>query len=198
MDSLIHLVKIRSFKWLLVVNSIKEELERLWMVNPGGALLLFSTKVTREEFIWWNTDLIGYSDEAWQSLNSGAICRGIGGYLKDLNGNLLFIFSGPTQVWSPLEPKRNEVLFLYNFIVGNSNLKGVVSLCTDCLLLVHQFQKARAGFKEDKWLEDHAQWNALVGNFNFELMHVHREDLSGADELAKKGKERSRMVSAWC
>lgn len=39
-STLILLVKIRSFKWILAAGEINSELESLWNVNPVGAYLL--------------------------------------------------------------------------------------------------------------------------------------------------------------
>lgn len=50
--TLILLVKIRSFKWIMASGDISSELETLWNVNPMGAFLLHSKHVTIEGPIW--------------------------------------------------------------------------------------------------------------------------------------------------
>lgn len=197
-EVVVYLIKIRAFKWLLASKSIKDELETLWMVNPVGVLLLFNSSLRKEEFIWWNTDLIGYTDGSWKSLRSGAVCGGMGGFLKDREDNLLFIFSGPTQAWCPLEAERNAVLFIFDRVERNSKHKGMVTICTDSVLLVNQFQKERAGFKGESFLKKHKYWDSMVSNHCFRLSYVPRDVLSGADELAKQGMVRSKVLFAWC
>lgn len=110
----------------------------------------------------------------------------------------MFIFSGPTQAWCHLEAKRNAVLFLFSSIVKNSKYKGRTTICTDNLLLVNHFQKERAGYKRESLLEEHRQWDSLVSNHCFRLSYVPRDALIGADDLAKQGMVRSKVLFAWC
>lgn len=44
MDTIIFLLKLRSFKWILAWEGLSEELQQPWSVNPMGAFLLHCKK----------------------------------------------------------------------------------------------------------------------------------------------------------
>lgn len=86
----------------------------------------------------------------------------------------------------PLEAQKKAIIFLFEQVSNNSSLKGYFTICTDCMIMVYQFQKARAGYTlisgtNGLWLKQ------LVENFLFKVTDVPRKDLHGADDLAKQG-----------
>ena len=83
----------------------------------------------------------------------GSIRCGIGGCSTDLEGNLLFIFSGPSHAKSPLEAEREALIFLFLRIKENLALSGFYTLCTDSKILEEIFLKDRAGYREEDRLE---------------------------------------------
>ncbi|XP_063946063.1 uncharacterized protein LOC135151510 [Daucus carota subsp. sativus] len=138
LDQVIWLVKIRAFKWLQAANKRNMGLENFWQVNPRGACLLFNKKHRRMDYIWCNSTVIGFSDGSWKITNGGSKRSGIGGCITDLEGNLLYIFSGPCLANSPLEAEREALLFLFQRIKDNSNLQGILTLCTDSKIVRNQ------------------------------------------------------------
>lgn len=54
-DSMIVLLKIRSYKWSLAWGGLSKDLQDLWSVNPMGAFLLYCKKSKEPVTIWWNS-----------------------------------------------------------------------------------------------------------------------------------------------
>lgn len=71
-------------------------------------------------------------------------------------------------------------------------------MCTNSILPVHQFLRARAGFKDLEDMKLPFQWFKLIGSPIFKLIYMPRENLKVADELEKQGRYRSGMIRAWC
>ncbi|KAK1398242.1 hypothetical protein POM88_008105 [Heracleum sosnowskyi] len=68
-----------------------------------------------------------------------------------------------------------------------SGFKGITTLFTDSLTLVESFNKMRSGMPSNLIISTPAEWLELLGDSNFKLVHMSREDILGADDLAKKG-----------
>lgn len=76
-QTMIHLLKFRSFKWLQASGKMIKELQNLWFVNPMGAFLVLSKKIGDKGPVWWNVEYIGFTDGAWERLESGLVKSGI-------------------------------------------------------------------------------------------------------------------------
>ncbi|WOH15395.1 hypothetical protein DCAR_0934933 [Daucus carota subsp. sativus] len=197
-EKLVWLIKIRAFEWLLAAGKMARGLESLWKVNPRGSCLLFNKKHKGRDFIWCNTNFIGYSDGSWKLLPDNSVRCGVGCCITDLEDNLIFIFSSPGKANSPLEAEREALLFLYTQIIQSSQLHGIFTLCTNSKVLEKQFLKARAGYKEEESLNILEDWENLVKDKRFKIQFVFRDKLIGADSLAKDGGKRKKMMQAWC
>lgn len=135
-SQLIWLTKIRAFKWILAADKINIGLEQLWEVNPRGACLHFNKKHCRMDYIWCNSTAIGFSDGSWKIAENGSKRSGIGGCITDLEGNLIFIFSGPSSANNPLETEREALLFLFQKFKEIPQVNGVFTLYIDSRILV--------------------------------------------------------------
>lgn len=168
------------------------------MVNHMGALLLSSKDENKDDIKWWQANFIGFIDGAWKKDVEGNIKGGIGGYLVDSNRELRFLFSGPQFVWNPYEAELNAILFLVGKIKQNLSIQGTVTFYTDSLLLVDCYQKMKVGIRCDIPVAFDDKWMEFIKDPTFRLDFMSRANLRGADDLAKKGRERSSILWAWC
>lgn len=161
--TLIKLVKIRSFKWIVATVEINSDLELLWNVNPVGAYLLYSKHASKEGPNFWNVDYIGFVDGAWKKDVNNNIVAGIGGLLMNWQKQILFQFSGPTIANSPLEAELKALLFLHDKFLSSS-LSGHIHYYTDSMLLYRAYCQAKAGNFSDDPPFDNGDWWTLIKN----------------------------------
>lgn len=67
----------------------------------------------------------------------------------DFNKMIKFILLGATNAWCAMEVEINVALFMYKEVKLSSHGSSNITLCTDNMLLVHQFQKERTNFIEE-------------------------------------------------
>lgn len=73
----------------LTVNS------SVWDINPAGAIL--SHHSTHKGLLDLPTTIYDFTDGSFELNEDTSVSAGMGGYLKDKNNNLFFIFSDPQQ-----------------------------------------------------------------------------------------------------
>lgn len=193
-NSTVDMVKFRSFKWSKAELNFPEEIYNLWQVNPLGATMLHSKHGLFQDLVRWNAEFHAYTDGSWAFLNSEHKA-GIGGCIPDRNQNLLFIFSGPSMATSPREAERDAIFFAFKAFSSQRTVQGRLQIRTDCLTLVNDFQRQRAGNGK---LHDHAAWVELINNPNIKVCFSPRDSLLSAHELAAQGVRRARILQAWC
>lgn len=167
-------------------------------VNPAGAVLLYSKKATKSGPIWWNVEIIYFSDGAWKRAYIVNVNCGIGGILVDSKKKVMFSFSRNSKDHCHLEDVKNAMLFLYTQFKLSPYNKQVLQLYMDSVLLVQAFLKARAEANLESLIFNGEEWNNLVKEPSIKISYVNRDHLLGADELAKKGRNMDRVISAWC
>ncbi|XP_017233302.1 uncharacterized protein LOC108207364 [Daucus carota subsp. sativus] len=188
------MIKYRSFKWLRAEMNFTEELYNLWQVNPMGATMLHNKNGTYQDLVWWNAEFKAFTDGSWK-FNGSIHSAGIGGYIEDTNQSLIFIFSGPSKAASPKEAEREAIIFAYKSFISQRSIQGRLQIITDCLTLVDEFQKCRAG---NSTIEDHADWIGLIKNPYIKIVYSPRENLTSAHELAAQGVNSEYSLHAWC
>ena len=129
----------------------------------------------------------------WKYTNS-TWSVGIGGYILDREGNLLFIFSGPSSAISPKESEREAILFVFKSFISHRSVQSRLQIKTDCLSLVEEFQSQRAG--NTKKLDNRDRLNLVSNNF-LKLVYA-RDNINSANELAVQGRQRTLILHAWC
>ncbi|KAK1404363.1 hypothetical protein POM88_003968 [Heracleum sosnowskyi] len=97
-EELIFLNKFRVLKWCEASNLCKGLNQNHWMINPAG-ILLASFKKYVAPLPNNCSELWGYIDGSFisQARNTNVSMLGIGGFIKDLNGEVVFIFSSPSK-----------------------------------------------------------------------------------------------------
>lgn len=173
-------------------------MERLWKVNPIGSIMLQNSKPQETIKVWDNCNYYGFVDGSWKSTSNSPTESGIGGCLLDLEGNIIFIFLGPTNASSPLEAEKQALTFLYSHTSANQSLKGYFTFYSDSKYLQESFLKERSGIIEEELFESCKEWKSLILNSLYKIKFLSREKLVGANKLAKEGRETPSMIYACC
>ena len=167
----------------------------LWNVNPIGALLLFRSKGLQEYLKWFNGDFLAFTDGTWSISDNGEVKARIGGCILTKESQILYIFSGPIKANSPREAELKAILFIYVAFSSQATVQGRLQINSDCLSLVHEFQKRRLGHLHEECMQ---RWQDMINNPNFTLKYCPREELVGAHGLAVDGISRTKLLHAWC
>ena len=171
-----------------------KDMFNIWQANPMGAALLQRKNRLIQDFAWWNHDFIGYTDGAWKFKNNSHTA-GIGGCILDKEKNLIFVFSGPSSASSPRDSEKEAILFLFKIFHSQKTIQGRLQINTDCITIVEEFQRQRAGLGK---IPESQDWATLINSPGYTLRYTPREHLVGAHELAKSGAKRNNMLHAWC
>ncbi|WOG81935.1 hypothetical protein DCAR_0101093 [Daucus carota subsp. sativus] len=171
-----------------------KDMFNIWQANPMGAALLQRKNRLIQDFAWWNHDFIGYTDGAWKFKNNSHTA-GIGGCILDKEKNLIFVFSGPSSASSPRDSEKEAILFLFQIFHSQKAIQGRLQINTDCITIVEEFQRQRAGLGK---IPESQEWATLINSPGFTLRYTPREHLVGAHELANSGAKRNNMLHAWC
>lgn len=128
-----------------------------------------------------NADLVGFIDGAWKINNNPEIQAGTRGYVKDSEGNLVLIFSGPVIANSPLQCELEALLFVINKLASNewNNIHSIHY--TDSLQLIKEIHKFKISIHHhlDKEIKD------LILNTKIVFKKVDKILNCEADNLAK-------------
>lgn len=105
------LIFIRVNKWGLASNILEFGNEPLWKLNPYRAINVHYHKLN---FNYWKFRSSVYDAVvgAWGRNKYGLITGGIGGFLKNRDGKILFMFSGPTETNNSEEAEIDTLLHL--------------------------------------------------------------------------------------
>ncbi|KAK1372733.1 hypothetical protein POM88_028926 [Heracleum sosnowskyi] len=115
-NELQFLITQRSQLWCQAAKLIDDGI--LWKSNPIGMVL--SASNSKLNFLSnVNAGLIGFIDGSWKILNENKTQGGIGEYLKDSKGNLIFVFSGPVDASSAFDCEYQAMCFLISKIVAS-------------------------------------------------------------------------------
>lgn len=124
---------------------ITEDLVELWEVNPVGAILLHKKGKCLSLFQNKKEMFIGCTDWAWFMNDKGEMTAGIGGCLVDNNGNIVFIFSGPSDAKCAYEAELDAAKFLYREFMGSMFSDQSLRICKDCQKVVNTFFSEKLG-----------------------------------------------------
>lgn len=118
---------------------------------------------------------------------------GIGGFLKDRDQNILYIFSGHSDALSPLRAELEAIIHIIKVIFSSNKKHSSCRLFSDCETLVNALNKVKAGGVSDLFL-DINQCREMVESLKISFVHIDRSLNVGADDLAKQGLSRSSLV----
>lgn len=80
-------------------------------------------------------DLVGFTDESWQSNIEGILKASMGVLLFDKQYHSVFLFSGPIIASSPYDAEHHAGLFLINAISSSKFSGARIIICTDSICL---------------------------------------------------------------
>ncbi|KAK1394713.1 hypothetical protein POM88_013769 [Heracleum sosnowskyi] len=172
--------------WCQSVNLLEES--ATWSSNPARSIIR-SNKNRIGNLYNINAELVGFIDGAWKMGMNQEIQAGIGGYLKDKEGNLLFIFSGPVKALSAIQSEFEAMMFLVIKILESPWCNNHCLIYSDSLELVKRIQRIRLG--HDHECEERIKDFLLVAKVEFKK--VDRILNCEADNLAKQGATRQKM-----
>lgn len=87
------------------------------------------------------------------------------------------------------------IIFLFKAFTSQQTVQGRLQVNTDCMSLVDDFQKQRAGLCKSNNSEE---WSKLINSLGININYIPRELIVGAHELAIQGAHRSYTLHAWC
>lgn len=106
------LLKIRSFKSFCRIH---KDLESLWRVNAVGSFLLSYKKAGKVGPLWWNIEIIDFSDGSCNKIHDEGISSGILGILIDNKKKAIFSYYGNSNAMSLLKAESNGIFLYYHF-----------------------------------------------------------------------------------
>ncbi|KAK1377085.1 Chlororespiratory reduction 4 [Heracleum sosnowskyi] len=168
----------------------------VWKLGFGTHVIHLSEE---EEFLQMKkvhrkvTELIGFIDGAWHCDKDQQIRAGIGGYLKDNQGNLLFFFSGPSTAKTAFDCEYEAMIFLVKSICHSPWRLSRCLIYTDSAELVGNLQNVKFNFLRKE--EDDIQY--FLSTSKFEFKKVDRILNWEADKRAKQGRSREKNLFAW-
>lgn len=190
-SEILFLITHRSQSWCQAANLI--ESSDLWSSNPIG-LVLKSSLTRQHRLLNNNAKLVGFIDGAWKKSPNNVIQAGIGGYVKDSEGNLVFIFSGPVKAFSPSQCEFEAMFYVVKQLAVSPWSTTHSVIYSDSADLIKEVRKAKFNFQHH--FEDNIRKYLLFAKIEFKK--VNRLLNCEADSLAKQGMTRSKLLSAWC
>lgn len=141
------------------------------------------------EFIWFYGPFL----ENW---NNVVIYAGMGGYLKNKNNDLLFIFSSPVKASSVLMAEILAVKHLLKALVTSRWLKEEFICYLDSKEALSLIRTVKIDLGGDNPLV-YSELRNLIKNPNFHFKHISRNFNLYADDLVKQGLSRSKLLQCW-
>lgn len=184
------LIVQRSRAWCSAINLFEDS--TLWNVNPVGTILRSNTR-RLAKLMDVDAEIMGFIDGAWKCGNDKRIQAGIGGYLKDKQGNLLFLFSGPSTAKSAFDCELDAMIFLVRNIFKSPWRLSKCVLYTDSVELVRTLKDIKF-----KLLDKEEDVRNLLRSCKVEFKKIDRILNCEADKLAKQGRLREKILFAWC
>ena len=168
----------------------------LWKANPKGAIAVHTHKLSTEfwRFKMQSFDYICAVDGAWGGNERGVIGGGMGGFIKNSQGRIKFLFSGPSPASNAEEAEVFGLIYILRKIISKNFHSKRVLICSDSTVVVNAFN---SGFD--------MAYPLLIPNFSFQsfintsifIQFVPRNLNDTADLLAKKGIGRPNTVVYW-
>ncbi|KAK1379692.1 hypothetical protein POM88_026436 [Heracleum sosnowskyi] len=190
-----NLIILRSASWSEAINLINPGCLNLWIRNPMG-LVLTCSKQAKLYLTTKSTTLQGFIDGSWSQSSSKKSMAGIGGYVLDLAGNTIFIFSGPIKADSAFKCEYEALTFLLGKLSTSPWANSKVKIYSDNQDLVDIVQRSKLDLN-CPWPIDES-FLTSAKKLNFEVIKVSRILNEEADSLASKGAKRSNFLFSWC
>lgn len=135
-ESLQLLILARTNKWGKATGILDFGNDPLWRVNPYGAIALHNHRVSSNFWKYKHElfDIVCVVDGAWGvNLNKTKTSGGIGGTIKNKNGLLIHVFTGPVAVGSSEEAEMEAIIYVLR-LVGEGKLGNTkIVVCSDSI-----------------------------------------------------------------
>lgn len=196
-DRLQLVIKHRAHTWSVQNRLISPNLENIWTHYPRQAFTLqrkWAVKVLLE--YWFKaTNLVGFVDGSLKKIGLGHTISGIGGYIINKQGSVLFIFSGPSQKTTCYDVEFEALnLLVDNFIQQNLRDRQL-TVFTDSSNLVHNINQRKEVTDGDRLGDEDLYHKCYTNNIN--VININRDHNVEADRLAKEGAARLKLLSSW-
>lgn len=188
-------MRFRTFRWCEANGDLTAQLKELWSVNPKGAINKRSLKLNNQLYV--NAfQFLGFSDGSFKVRSDGIVQSGMGGFIKNLKNDIVFIFSGNIQATSPLQAEIKAISFMIEAVNSSDKCEDKCMFYTDSENAMSLILQAKAGFlKESDMLN--LGVSSMVRKSNFFFKQVDWTLISGADYLAKMGAQRNNIIQKW-
>ncbi|WOG89446.1 hypothetical protein DCAR_0208684 [Daucus carota subsp. sativus] len=191
-NSLINNVKMRVYSWLLSSGLIENDHWREWKHIPRSVIQ--QSWLRKREKLWEvckkKYEIICLVDGAFlQGPKAGK-----GGCIKDRDGNILFIFFGPSNALNSFEAEWDAAIFMIKSVLEHKQKWNKICLCTDSIKVIKKLKRIK---RSQLWGELGLPDILGVALDNFEFIHLGRELNLEADGLAKAGMQKAQMVKGW-
>lgn len=124
----------------------------------------------------------------------GILLGGIGGYLKNREVRILYMFSGLIAVKNSQDAEIEAMIHLIRLILHHSYMKRTICICSDSTTAIASMRDG---------LQTYVPVHELIPNLkdlvgrDIQLDYVSRELNVSADSLAKIGLQRPSTVTYW-
>lgn len=131
LEELIYLIKIRVLKWCSAAGMCDDVRSSSWLISPECSIMQ-KYKTNLKSLFVRDFDLFYFTDGAFHCNSTAMIKARIGGYIKDKDGTILYIFSGPADVNCPLRAEIEAVTFIVNVISSSKFKASKIKISSDC------------------------------------------------------------------
>lgn len=189
--SLMNLVQFQSKEWCVAFSLIHADATTWWLSNPVGAVSS-STTFKLKELALNGPSLTGFIDGSWKA-HANSFQAGIGGFIQDKKGNIIFTFSGPIAASNPFEAEWKALEYMVQSFLNSPWRHVSLVIHTDSRNVICKFLEKVSLCKVD----EKQDWNYDARQSNIGVNFVPSEFNFKADSLAKKGAKGSRILSFW-
>lgn len=140
---LLHLIKHRALIWSIAGNLIPPDILNLWAVDPQAA---YSRRIKWELknllTNWFQcATLVGFIDASWKTNKNNIKKAGIGGFLMNSTGRVVFMFSGPSKKNTSYESECEALEFMLGSILFKNLASTQIVIFLDAIQVVKEAMK---------------------------------------------------------
>lgn len=169
--------------------------ENVWFLSLVSAISNHFNSLSKG-LLELSASLYGFSDGSLLLDQTNESRAGMGGFLKDNNNQVVFLFSGPLRVNSVFLTELCVVSHLIHIVKNSAFSSKECIFYTDSEEAVRFIMKIKMGVEVERSLVD-VQTKELVRLPNFHFKFINRCLNLGADDLAKRGSDRVFIIQGW-
>ncbi|XP_017252064.1 uncharacterized protein LOC108222689 [Daucus carota subsp. sativus] len=194
-DGVLSILKTRVHKWLEVNGSLSKSWENLFNVNPVGAIRL---SFKQQCVVFWESlrrkyDLIVAIDGAVSKKSASTSHAGIGGVIKNKDGALIYVFSGPSSASHAFEAEKEACMHVVNSMAGKFPNTFKIVICSDSVETI----KYMEDLKYEAVINNNGRHGCMEVLFQSDFRAINRRVNFEADGLAKSGIAKAQLEEEW-